>query len=87
MRTTKLITISLMPELLEQAEAMAKAEHRTKSELFREAIRQYLIKKEWQRLSRIGQMKAAELGIKTEDDVERLIDEYRNEQMNAQSRS
>lgn len=87
MRNTKLVTISMMPELLKQVENLAKEEHRTKSELLREALREYLIKKEGQRLSRIGQMKAAELGIKTEDDIERLIGEYRHEQMNAQNRT
>ncbi|MBF0519314.1 MAG: ribbon-helix-helix protein, CopG family [Nitrospirae bacterium] len=79
MRTTKLVTISIMPELLEQAEAMAKEEHRTKSELFREALRNYIEEREWQYLSRYGHKKAQELGIKNEDDVASLIDEYHNE--------
>ena len=38
----KLITISLPPPLLKQAEAVAKEEHRTKSELLREALRFYV---------------------------------------------
>jgi metal-responsive CopG/Arc/MetJ family transcriptional regulator len=42
MPARKLITISLPPPLLKQAEAVAKAEHRTKSELLREALRFYV---------------------------------------------
>jgi predicted transcriptional regulator len=42
MNTRKLITISLSPALLRQAETVAKEEHRTKSELFREALRFYV---------------------------------------------
>ena len=38
----KLITISLPPPLLKRAEAVAKEENRTKSELFREALRFYV---------------------------------------------
>ena len=39
MSERKLITISLPPPLLTRAEAVAKKEHRTKSELVREALR------------------------------------------------
>ena len=42
MSTRKLITISLSPALLRQAESVAKEEHRTKSELLREALRFYV---------------------------------------------
>jgi hypothetical protein len=42
MATRKLITISLPPPLLRQAEAVAKEENRTKSELLREALRFYV---------------------------------------------
>lgn len=42
MPARKLITISLPPPLLKQAEAVAREEHRTKSELVREALRFYV---------------------------------------------
>lgn len=79
MRSTKLITVSLMPEFLERLNALAKEESRTRSELLREALRCYIADKEFKRLQEYGQKKAAKLGLK-EDDVERLIGEYRNEQ-------
>lgn len=42
MRTTRTWTISLPPALSDQADDLAKAEQRTKSELVREALRVYL---------------------------------------------
>ncbi|MFQ5780785.1 MAG: ribbon-helix-helix protein, CopG family [Nitrospiria bacterium] len=41
-RITKLVTISLSPALFREAEKAAKKEQRTTSELFREALRQYV---------------------------------------------
>jgi metal-responsive CopG/Arc/MetJ family transcriptional regulator len=83
-RTSKLVTISLLPELLKEAERLAKEEKRTRSEFFREAIRKYIEDKKWERLYRYGRLKAQEQGL-AEADVERLVDEYRAEQMNATS--
>ncbi|MHB8068131.1 MAG: CopG family ribbon-helix-helix protein [Desulfobaccales bacterium] len=81
MRTTKLITISIMPEFLEEIEKLAKEERRTKSELVREALRRYIAEKELRRLQRYGLKKARELGL-GEEDVQRLVDEYRAEKAN-----
>jgi Arc/MetJ-type ribon-helix-helix transcriptional regulator len=41
MRTTKVYSISMPPDLARQAEALAKKENRTMSELMREALRRY----------------------------------------------
>lgn len=82
MRTTKLITISIMPEFLEEIEKLAKEERRTKSELVREALRRYIAERELRRLQRYGMKKAKELGLE-EEDVQRLVDEYRAEPSNA----
>jgi metal-responsive CopG/Arc/MetJ family transcriptional regulator len=81
-RTSKLVTISLLPELLEEVERLAKEEKRTRSEFFREAIRRYIEEKKWERIYRYGRMKAQEQGL-SEEDVERLVDEDRAKQMNA----
>lgn len=42
MRTRQTITISLPPEMAEQVDKVMKAEHRTRSELVREALRTYI---------------------------------------------
>ncbi len=41
MRTRRTLTISLPPAMLRQIERVRKAEHRTRSELVREALRRY----------------------------------------------
>lgn len=41
MRTTQIMTVSLPPEMVEQFEKVRKSEHRTRSELVREALRTY----------------------------------------------
>ena len=76
MRTTKIFSLSLPPELLKEAECLAKREGRTKSELFREALRQYIQAQKWRELQEYGARWSKQLGIR-ETDVERLIDEYR----------
>jgi CopG family transcriptional regulator / antitoxin EndoAI len=77
-RTTKTITISLPPDMAEQVEKVRREEGRTKSELLREALRQYIQERELYRIVREASKRNRELGI-TPDDVERLIDEYRTE--------
>ena len=56
--------------------AMLKKEGRTRSELFREALRRYMEEQEWKEITRYGRMKAKERGI-TEDQVEDIVDAYR----------
>ena|SRR5713101_1106298 len=41
MRTRHTMTVSLPPEMIREVEAVRKAEHRTRSELIREALRTY----------------------------------------------
>lgn len=82
LRATKPITISIMPEMLEQVNRIAREESRTRSELLREAVRRYIAEKELTRLNRYGQAKARDLNLEPED-VDRLIREYRKENANA----
>ena len=79
MRTAKTISITLPPELLAKAQELAEGEHRTMSELFREALRCYMrTDAQWQALLLRTRAAGAELGIKREEEVERLADEYRD---------
>jgi len=59
----------------------------TRSELFREALRQYIKRRRWEKIREYGAKKAAELGIKSEKDIEKLIDEYRSEKMSKTQKS
>lgn len=78
--TPRTVTISLPPALAREVDRIARAERRSRSELFREAFRQYVARLE--RLERIfayGKQVGKRLGI-TEDDVARLVKEYRREE-------
>jgi CopG family transcriptional regulator/antitoxin EndoAI len=75
-RNSKTLSLSLPPELAREAERIAKREGRTKSELFREALRRYIQEQRWMDLRRYGAQQARKLGI-GEPEVERVIEEYR----------
>jgi CopG family transcriptional regulator/antitoxin EndoAI len=77
MRTTTPITISLPTDLLRETQRAAKEEARTRSDLIREALRQYLASRRWQRLRQWGAETAQRLGLKSEADLQRLLDEVR----------
>jgi CopG family transcriptional regulator/antitoxin EndoAI len=76
-RTTKTWTVSLPPNLVREAERTAREENRTKSELVREALRLYLDERRWRKLQRKTALQAQALGIRTEEDVDRLVHEVR----------
>lgn len=78
MRTAKTVSITLPPELLLKAQELASREHRTMSELFREALRRYMAPDtEWEGLLSRTRARGQALGITSEADVERLSDEHR----------
>ena len=77
MRETLIWTISLPPELAGEAALLAKKERRTRSELVREALRQYIATRTWEQLQLKAAAKSRELNIASEQDVEGLIDEIR----------
>ena len=84
MRTTKPITISLPTDLLREAQRVAREEARTRSELIRDALRQYLTSRRWQRLRQWGAETADRLGHRSEADLQRLVDGVRAGRRKAQ---
>lgn len=77
MKPARTVTISLPPELARRAERAARTEGRSRSELFREALRQYLDRRDrWERIFTAGEQAAARLGI-TEEDVASAVRERR----------
>ena len=78
MRTTKVLSITLPKAMLKDTKKLAKKENRTMSELVREALRRYEAVQRLKELQSYGEKRARELGIK-EEDVDRLIHEYRTE--------
>jgi CopG family transcriptional regulator / antitoxin EndoAI len=80
-RTSRVYTISLPPELAQKAEALAKRDSRTMSELFREAFRAYYAQQARKTLEEIGEYAAGRNPSRYSDaDVPRLIKEVRSQE-------
>jgi len=80
-RTTKIVNLSLPPQIYKQVEALAKQRETSRSEILREALKQYVAsERRWQQIRKWGEKTAKKLGIKDEEDVDRLIHDFRKEQ-------
>ena len=78
MRHSRVLTVSLPPTLLRRVLNTAKAKGMTRSAVVREALRRYELEEdEWRVLLAYGRRKAQAASIRTEADVERLIDAVR----------
>jgi metal-responsive CopG/Arc/MetJ family transcriptional regulator len=86
MRTTKVLSVTLPEPMLREAQEMARRENRTMSELVREALRSYRSKRRWDAIGVLGQASAEQMGLKNEEDVVRLIHEFRQEQADPKGR-
>lgn len=74
----KIFNISLPLKLYEDVNKFAVQEDKTKAELVREAVREYLAdRQDWAMIFKWGRSAAKKFGIKNEDDVERIVDEIR----------
>jgi CopG family transcriptional regulator/antitoxin EndoAI len=72
----KILSVSIPDELMRDAEAIARAQGRTKSELVREALRRQVELERLRELQRYGRRRAEERGVGPED-AEALVDELR----------
>ena len=79
MRTTKVLSVTLPDEMLKNAKKLAQKENRTMSELVREALRRYEWTQWLKEMQEYGEERARAAGILTEEDVDRVIHEYRAE--------
>jgi len=78
MRTTKTVSISMPPAELKIAERLAKSTNRSISGVLREGLKRLASEQYWQHVDAYAKPKADALGI-TENDVNRLVGEYRRE--------
>jgi predicted DNA-binding protein len=76
-RTSRVYTISLPPELAQKAEALARRDSRSMSELFREAFRCYYAEDARKSLMEIGEYAQARNPGYSKSDLPRLIKEVR----------
>jgi len=67
--------------LYKAVEQIAEQRKVPKSEVLKDSLEQYIVsERNWQDIYQAGERSAQKLGIKGEKDVERLVEEYRNEQ-------
>lgn len=81
----RVVNVSMPEEFFKEVDQLAKEENRTRSELYREALRQYLDARKFARLQRETATRARDLGITTEEDVERVVDSVRLGKRNKKS--
>jgi len=87
-RTTKIVNFSLPPEIYKEVEELARQRETSRSQVLREALKRYVAsERRWQQLRKWGGETAKRLAIKDEDDVERIIHEYREEKSRSKSSS
>ena len=74
----KTINISLPDQVLEKIDRKAQEEYRSRSELIKEAAVFYIQTKDnWSILQDDIAAKAKQIGVKSEDEVEKLVDSMR----------
>ena len=72
MRTARVISLSLPPDMEKEVQRIAKEEHRTISELLREAFRQYLANRDLAAIRKEGRRVAKKMNLKP-DDVAKIV--------------
>lgn len=76
MRPSQTFTISLPAELAREVDRLAEQEHRSRSELFREAFRRYVnSQRRWERIFDFGAHAAAAAGLENEAEIDAAVDE------------
>lgn len=70
-------SISLPTDIAKEVDKMAKLEHKTRSAVIQDAIRNYIEQRKWQELQAKISGRARKLRISSDDDIERLVDEVR----------
>ena len=69
---TKTINLAVPEDLLNEVDKVAQDEYRTRSELLREALRRYVLRKQFITLTASLQKQAKDKGFKPED-VDRIV--------------
>lgn len=76
---TQTFNIALPNNLVARMDLVARDEYRNRSELIREAVRVYLDRTDrWERIFKTGRQVAKKMGIRNEEDVNRIVLEYRH---------
>ncbi len=76
---TQTLNIALPQRLVNKIDEQAKKEYKNRSELIREALRNYLEdKNDWEQIFASGEKAMKEMGITSEEEVDKIVYEYRH---------
>ncbi len=75
LRTSKVISISLPPEIFTRLETIRKQTSKTRSQVIKDLIRKYEIDQAWNQLYSLGQKTAEKFNISTEKDILKIIND------------
>lgn len=79
-RQTKIVNLSLPPDIFAEVERMAKEEGKSRSQILREALIQYARRDRlWRQIYKWGEKTAEQSGIKEEKDIDRIVHQFRRE--------
>lgn len=80
MRSSKVLTISVPPGLAKKVKNLSQEEDLSRSELVRQALREYMRSRErWKLLRKWGEESAKRLNLETEEDVAKIVEDFRDE--------
>lgn len=77
MGKSSITSISFPEAIVKEIGRVAKKEHKTKSGVVQDAVRQYLELRKWQQAQAKLSSLARRMGIGTDEDIEKLVDEVR----------
>jgi len=72
--TTTDVTVALATDLLSDVDDLVRADSRTRDDVIDIAVRFYLSERRWREAQAVVSVHGSAAGIRTEDDVEELID-------------
>lgn len=76
---TQTLNIALPKELLKKVDEVAKREYKNRSELIRTALFAYLKdQEEWNQIFKAGEKAMKDMGIKSEEEVNKIVYEFRH---------
>lgn len=70
-------SVSFPGPIAKEIDSLAKREHKTRSGVVQDAVRQYLEMRKWQKAQAEVSARARRLGISGDDDIEKIVDEVR----------
>jgi len=78
MRTREVLSLSVPIGMTKEIQRVCKTERKNRSQLFRDALQSYLFIQRWRTFQRETIAKARAMGVYTEDDVEKSIQQFRS---------